>query len=92
MSQLALAASCKAFEEAVSTHCGRHVPVQAQPFLSSPVGQPVSQYDLRIVIEQLTQQLLKLDNVEGGGEIRAARKSQIARIESLADALERLKS
>ena len=66
--------------------------MQAHPILSSPVGQPVNQYELRGLIEQLTQQLFKLDNVEGGGEIRTARKSQIARIESLADALERLKS
>ena len=66
--------------------------MQAHPILSSPVGQPVNQYELRSVIEQLTQQLIKLDNVEGGGEIRTARKLQIARIESLADALERLKS
>lgn len=66
--------------------------VQAHPFLSSPVGQPLNQYELRSLIEQLTQQLFKLDTIEGGGDIRTARKSQIARIEGLADALERLKS
>ena len=69
-------------------HC-----VQAQPFLASQPGQAVDQFRLRTTIEQLTQQLLKLDGVEvqGNADIRAARKAQIARIEGLADRLERLK-
>ena len=67
--------------------------VQAQPFLSSQPGQVQDQYALRTTIEQLTQQLFKLDNVEvhGSAEARAERKAQVNRIEALAERLDRLK-
>lgn len=64
--------------------------MQAQPFLQQQ-GPVTDQYRLRGLIEQLTQQLLKLDSVQSGSEVRAARKAQIGRIEALADRLECLK-
>ena len=63
--------------------------VQAEALLSNAV---VDKKALRGIEEQFTQQLLALDRLEVMGDARAARKTQINRINHWADRLEALRS